>query len=89
MSRPKPTVLLEYVDERTGKCEQVLEAVGVYVIYYEDKPVNIKTLNKLFDVASHTYRKTMFPNPAHAYNLAESLNKKYKTDKFSVRQFDN
>lgn len=88
MSRPKPIVLMEQVDENTGKCEQILLATGVYIVYYGDQPINIKTFNKLFDYPGPKYRKTMFPNPAHAYNLAEQLNEKYNTDKFNVRHFE-
>lgn len=87
MSRPKPTVLLEHTDNDTGKCEQVLEANGIYVLCYNGKPVSIKRLNIFFDYPGPKYQKTMFPNPAHAQNLADRLNKRYDTDKFTVKEF--
>lgn len=86
MSRPKPKVILQNIDEKTGKSDQILEAVGIYVICYEGKPISVKTFNAFYDYPGAKYRKTMFPNPAHAYNLAERLNEQFNTDKFSVKE---
>ena len=40
MSRPKPNVLLEYIDNKTYKCEQVLEAEAIWAVFYRGKPFN-------------------------------------------------
>lgn len=84
MSRPKPTVLYEYIDPKTGKSEQVLKADGVFIVTYDGVPINLKVFNALQDVGGAKYKKTMFPSKAHADNLAERLNTVHKTNKFSV-----
>lgn len=84
MSRPKPTVLLEHVNNKTGKCEQVIEGSNLYVVVYKAKPINLKSFNKLHDGTCPTYKKTAFTNAAHAYNLAARLNAQFQCDHFDV-----
>ena len=47
MSRPKPTVLLEKVEKETYKAEQVLASEGIWAVYYDKKPINLKTIKEL------------------------------------------
>ena len=83
MSRPKPTVLLERVDKNTYKSDQVLAAEGIYAVFYDSQPINLKTHNIL--VAYNVkYKKSSFGNPGHAINLAKKLNLLFKTNKFTV-----
>lgn len=84
MSRPKPTVLLNYTDPKTYKSEQVLNASGIYAVFFQDKPINLRTLNSLVNYPGPKYRKVSFSNPGHAFNLAEKLNKLFKTSQFTV-----
>lgn len=84
MSRPKPIVLLEYVDEESGKVEQVLETKYLYIVYYDKKPINLKSFNKWYDYPGPTYKKTSFSNKAHAENLAKKMNELFKTNLFTV-----
>lgn len=84
MSRPKPTVLLNHTDPKTYKSEQVLDAGGIYAVFYQNKPINLRTLNSLVNYPGPKYRKVSFSNPGHAFNLAEKLNKLFKTSQFSV-----
>ena len=42
MSRPKPTVLLEYVNKKTYRSEQILEADAIWAVFHKDKPFNLK-----------------------------------------------
>ena len=84
MSRPKPKVLLDHVNKTTYKSEQVLEADGIYAVFYEDKPVNLKSHNILVNYPGPKYKKVSFSNPGHAINLAKKLNTQFKTDKFTV-----
>ena len=44
MSRPKPTVLLEYVNKKTYRSEQVLEAEAIWAIFHKGKPFNLKSI---------------------------------------------
>jgi len=84
MSRPKPTVLLNYTDPKTYKSEQVLDASGIYAVFYQGKPINLRTLNSLVNYPGPKYRKVSFSNPGHAFNLSEKLNKLFKTTQFTV-----
>lgn len=84
MSRPKPSVLLNYTDPKTHKAEQVLKAEAIYAVFYEGKPINLRSLHSLLDYPGPKYKKVSFSNPGHAFNLAEKLNKLFKTDKFEV-----
>ena len=84
MSRPKPTVLVEITDKETYKTEQVLASDGIWAIYYQDRPINLKTSNYLVQYPGPKYKKVSFSNPGHAINLAKKLNEQFKTDEFSV-----
>ena len=84
MSRPKPTVLIEHTDKHTYKTEQVLASEGVWAVFFDNKPINLKTSNMLTQYPGPKYKKVSFSNPGHAKNLAKKLNTQFKTDKFSV-----
>lgn len=84
MSRPKPSILLNYTDPKTYKSEQVLKADAIYAVFHEGQPINLRSLNSLLDYPGPKYKKVSFSNPGHAFNLSEKLNKLFKTDKFSV-----
>ena len=85
MARPKPTILLTYVDPRTYKSEEVLEAEAIYAVFFQGKPFNLRTfLNSLKDYPGPKYKKVSFSNPGHAFNLMEKLNKLFKTNDFTV-----
>jgi hypothetical protein len=90
MSRPKPKVLLNYTDPQTFQSEQVLAISAFYMVFYDGQPINLKSINTLINDPSPKYRRTCFPeNPGHAFNLADRLNKLFKTDKFTVHEFGN
>ena len=84
MSRPKPNVLIELTNKATYKTEQVLASEGVWAVFYENKPINLKTSNLLVQYPGPKYKKVSFSNPGHAINLARKLNNQFKTDKFTV-----
>jgi len=84
MSRPKPSVILNYTDTKTYKSEQVLRAKAIYAVFLDGQPINLRSLHSLIDDPSPKYKKVSFSNPGHAFNLAEKLNKLFKTDKFAV-----
>jgi hypothetical protein len=84
MSRPKPNVLIELANKSTYKTEQVLASEGVWAVFYENKPINLKTSNLLVQYPGPKYKKVSFSNPGHAKNLAKKLNVQFKTDKFTV-----
>jgi len=84
MSRPKPTVLIEVTNKSTYKTEQVLASEGVWAVFYDNKPINLKTFNLLVQYPGPKYKKVSFSNPGHARNLAKKLNTQFKTDRFTV-----
>lgn len=84
MSRPKPQVLIETVDKATYKNEQVLASEGIWAVYYDGTPINLKTSNYLVHQPGPKYKKVSFSNPGHAINLCKKLNTQFKSDKFSV-----
>ncbi len=84
MSRPKPTVLLSHTVSSTGKSEQVLAADAIYAVFYDGRPINLKTIAPIIDLTGAKYKKVSFSNSGHAFNLAIRLNSLFKTDKFAV-----
>jgi hypothetical protein len=84
MSRPKPTIILDFTDPKTYKSEQVLEAEAIYAVFLDGKPINLRSLNSLVNYPGPKYKKCSFSNAGHAFNLAEKLNKLFRIDRFSV-----
>lgn len=84
MSRPKPRVLIEHTNKSTYKTEQVLASEGVWAVFYDNQPINLKTANMLVQYPGPKYKKVSFSNPGHARNLARKLNTQFRTDQFTV-----
>jgi hypothetical protein len=53
-------------------------------VYYEGKPINLKTHNILISYPGPKYKKVSFSNPGHAINLAKKLNELFNNDGFTV-----
>ena len=83
MARPKPNIIIENVDKKYNS-EQILEAVAIYAVFYEGKPINIRTLNTLVNYPGPKYKKVSFSNSGHAFNLCDRLNRKFSVHKFTV-----
>ena len=84
MSRPKPNILLEKVNNKTYRSEQVLEAEAIWAVFYMNKAFNLKSSNALTNYPGPKYKKTAFSNPGHAHNLAKKLNDMFNCDDFTV-----
>ncbi len=84
MARPKPKILMEFTDPKSYRSEQILAAGAIYAVYYEGKPINLRSLNSLVNFPGPKYKKVSFSNSGHAFNLASRLNKLFKTNQFTV-----
>lgn len=84
MSRPRPRVLIESTDRHTYRSEQVLAAEGIWAVFYDGSPINLKTSNLLVQYPGPKYKKVSFSNAGHARNLAKKLNTQFRTNKFTV-----
>jgi len=89
MSRPKPTVLLEFVNKKTYRSEQILDAEAIWAVFYQGKPFNLRSSNMLTNYPGPKYKKTSFSNPGHAHNLAKKLNDMFDCDDFKVVMLTN
>ena len=84
MSRPKPKVLLESINKKTYKAEQILEAEAIWAVFYKGEPFNLKSFNSLTSYPGPKYKKVSFSNPGHAHNLAKKFNLTFGTEDFQV-----
>jgi hypothetical protein len=84
MARPKPKIIMEFTDPKTFRSEQLLDADAIYAVFHNGKPVNLRSLSSLTNYPGPKYKKVSFSNSGHAFNLAERLNKLFKTDQFEV-----
>lgn len=84
MSRSQPKILLEHVEKSTYKCDQVVEAAGIWAVFYDGQPINLKSSHYLAGDVAPKYKKTSFSNPGHARNLCRKLNAQFNTSKFTV-----
>lgn len=84
MARPRPTIILEHVNPKTYKAEQVLDAEAIYAVFYQGKPINLRTLSHLVSYPGPKYKKISFSNKGHCFNLAERMNKLFNTTEFTV-----
>jgi hypothetical protein len=88
MSRPKPKILLEHIDKKTYKSDQILAAEAIWAVFYQNKPFNLKTQNSLSNFPGPKYKKVSFSNPGHAHNLAKKLNDLFNSTEFTVVKLD-
>jgi hypothetical protein len=84
VSRSQPKVLMEIVDKQTYKCDQIVEAAGIWAVVLDGQPINLKSSHYLSNDTVPKYKKTSFSNPGHARNLCKKLNTQFKTNKFTV-----
>jgi hypothetical protein len=53
-------------------------------VFYDGKPINLKSSSLVSNYPGPKYKKVSFSNPGHAENLAKKLNAQHSTDKFGV-----
>ena len=84
MSRPSPKILIEHVNKKTYKVEQILEAEAIWAVFYQGQPFNLKSSNSLTSYPGPKYKKVSFSNKGHAINLCKKLNSTFNTHDFQV-----
>jgi hypothetical protein len=84
MSRPKPKIIIESVNKKTYKSDQILEADAIWAVFFQGKPFNLKSQNSLAGYSGSKYKKVSFSNPGHAHNLAKKLNTQFNSKQFQV-----
>ena len=89
MSRTPAKVLMEIVDKKSYKCDQIIESSGIWAVMFEGRPFNLKSSHYIDGSEPPKYKKTSFPTPGHARNLCRKLNVQFKTDKFTVALLSN
>ena len=89
MSRPKPTVLLQHSNKTTFKMDEVLAAEGIWAVFYDGKPINLKSSSLVANYPGPKYKKVSFSNPGHAHNLAKKLNDMFSSEEFAVYKLTN
>lgn len=88
MSRPKPEILLEHIDQAKFKADQILAAEAIWAVFYKNKPFNFKSSSTLVNYAGPKYKKVSFSNKGHAINLAKKLNTLFTCEDFTVVKMD-
>lgn len=76
--------MAEITDKATYRTESVLMSEGIWAVFYDGKPFNLRSSDYLNRGQGPKYKKVSFSNPGHAFSLARRLNKKFRTDKFAV-----
>lgn len=84
MARPKPKIILEYINNKNYKTEQILDADAIWAVFYKNKPFNLKSFNSLTNYPGPKYKKVSFSNQGHAINLAKKLNRMFNCNDFCV-----
>jgi hypothetical protein len=83
MSRPSANIILQAIDDNEIAYE-VCEADALFAVCYLGRPIQVRKRNLEVPYPGPKYIKTCFPNSGHAFNLAEKLNLKFNSDRFSV-----
>ena len=76
---------MEFTDPKNYRSEQILAADAIYAVFFDNKPINLRSLNTLVNFPGPKYKKVSFSNSGHAFNLATRLNKLFKTRFACVR----
>jgi len=84
MSRPRPRTLLQHTNKKNYKMEEVLESQAIWAVFYQGKPINLKSSSIISNYPGPKYKKVSFSNPGHAFNLAKKLNDMFKCNEFAV-----
>ena len=83
MARPNPKVLLRHQDNESRF--EVCEAQAIWAVFYKENPINLRS--KTYTNKNFKYIKCTYSNKAHAFRLAEKLNRMFNCNDFNVKEF--
>jgi hypothetical protein len=86
MVRPKAQTLL-ITSDGTGEYE-VMMADAVWAVMYQNTAISLARKTYGGNGRVVKYMRVNFSNPAHAYRLADRLNRLFDTDDFKVREIN-
>jgi hypothetical protein len=81
MARPDPTILAEQHEPR--RIVQVIAAPTNYTLTFDGQPVALRFILPS-TAAYYKYPRASWTNGGHAYNMADKLNRMFKTKAFGV-----
>ena len=58
MSRPKPKTLLQHTNKKSYKMEEILESTAIWAVFYQGKPINLKSSSIISNYPGPKYKKT-------------------------------
>ena len=82
MARPKPRILFD--SPRGYKTDQILYADSIYILTYNDRPVNYRIVDLLTNKIQ--YPKTTSVHRANIKRLADELNTLHNTTGFAIKE---
>ena len=85
MARPASEIILS-TEIRDDFGVDVLKAQGLWVVLYNDEPINVRQRHWGIKGEIPKYIRSAYPNRRPAENMAEKLNQYFYTDKFSVKK---
>tara|TARA_R110000868_G_scaffold43358_2_gene145937 strand:+ start:455 stop:715 length:261 start_codon:yes stop_codon:yes gene_type:complete len=84
MSRPSNPVILTEDDD--NYVIDILEVPGTWILLHDNKSIGIRQTYYTRRGATVKYPRIGFNNPAHAYKLADKMNKRFNTTLFTIAQ---
>ncbi len=85
MARPKPTVLLQHIEDDLRGLE-ICHADALYCVFYKNQPFKMRTISNVDvpDYPGPKYSRVAFPEAGHAYRLRDKLNVLFGCSDFTV-----
>ena len=80
MSRPKPEVKLQHSNKETYKLDEVLAADGIWAVFLDGTPINLKSSSLVANYPGPKYKKVSYSTPGNAEDMVKTLNAHHHTD---------
>ena len=84
MSRRKPILLEQKLDEATWLSHQILTCDKIYVVQYKGEMISYRQVSYLMDSPGPRYKRTFFTAKCTAVILCNKLNNLFNSNDFTV-----